>query len=181
MSVNHGTFTRTSTDKLRNITSQYQGELGGEVAIPMTKGGSSEELPCGKAEHPASLQTITRTIMRVLIVEDNAGVRRLLRSALAELSEEIWECCDGADALATYAAHQPEVVLMDIRMPRMDGLAATKQILLFDPSAKVLIMTDYDDDGLRNAAQEAGACGYALKLNLLDLAQQVRSLAAGGV
>jgi DNA-binding NarL/FixJ family response regulator len=119
--------------------------------------------------------------MTVLIVEDNAGVRRLLRSALAELAEDIWECCDGADALAAYAAHQPEVVLMDIRMQRMDGLAATKQILLLDPAAKVLIVTDYDDDALRNAAQEAGACGYALKLNLLDLAQQVRSLAAEGV
>jgi DNA-binding NarL/FixJ family response regulator len=119
--------------------------------------------------------------MTVLIVEDNAGVRRLLRSALAELAEDIWECCDGADALAAYAAHQPEVVLMDIRMQRMDGLAATKQILLFDSSAKVLIVTDYDDDAVRNAAQEAGACGYALKLNLLDLAQQVRSLAAEGV
>lgn len=119
--------------------------------------------------------------MRVLVVEDNAGVRRLLRCALAELSEEIWECSDGADALETYAVHRPEVVLMDIRMPRMDGLAATKQILLFDPSAKVLILTDYDDDALRNAAQKAGACGYALKLNLLDLAQQVRSLAAEGV
>jgi DNA-binding NarL/FixJ family response regulator len=119
--------------------------------------------------------------MKVLIVEDNAGVRRLLRSALAELSGDIRECCDGADALAAYAAHQPEVVLMDIRMPRMDGLAATKQILLFDSSAKVLIVTDYDDDALRNAAQEAGASGYVLKLNLLDLAQQVRSLAAEGV
>jgi DNA-binding NarL/FixJ family response regulator len=69
----------------------------------------------------------------------------------------------------------------EVVMQRMDGLAATKQILLFDPSAKVLIVTDYDDDALRDAAQEAGACGYALKLNLLDLAQQVRSLAAEGV
>ena len=57
-------------------------------------------------------------------------------------------------------------------MERMDGLAATKQILLFDPSAKVLIVTDYDDDPLRNAARGAGACGYALKRNLLDLARQ---------
>lgn len=114
--------------------------------------------------------------MTVLIVEDNAGVRRLLRSALAEIAEDIRECCDGADALAAYAAHQPQVVLMDIRMERMDGLAATKQILLFDPSAKVLIVTDYNDDALRKAAQEAGACGYVLKLNLLDLALQVRSL-----
>jgi CheY-like chemotaxis protein len=136
--------------------------------------------------HPALLQAMTSSLqgqntMRILIVEDNAGVRRLLRSALAELAEEIWECCDGAAALAEYVAHQPDVVLMDIRMQRMDGLAATKQILLFDPSAKVLIVTDYDDDALRNAAREAGACGYALKLNLLDLAQQVRSLAVEGV
>jgi DNA-binding NarL/FixJ family response regulator len=119
--------------------------------------------------------------MTVLIVEDNAGVRRLLRSVLAEIAGEIWECCDGADALAAYKVHQPEVVLMDIRMERMDGLAATKQILLFDPSAKVLIVTDYNDDALRNAAQEAGACGYALKLNLLDLERQVRSLAGEGI
>jgi DNA-binding NarL/FixJ family response regulator len=119
--------------------------------------------------------------MTVLIVEDNAGVRRLLRSVLAEIAGEIWECCDGADALAAYKVHQPEVVLMDIRMERMDGLAATKQILLFDPSAKVLIVTDYNDDALRNAAQEAGACGYALKLNLLDLERQVRTLAGEGI
>jgi CheY-like chemotaxis protein len=119
--------------------------------------------------------------MTILIVEDNAGVRRLLRSVLAEVAEDIWECCDGADALAAYTTHRPEVVLMDIRMERMDGLAATKQILLCDPSAKVLIVTDYNDDALRNAAQEAGACGYALKLNLLDLARQVRSLAGEGI
>jgi CheY-like chemotaxis protein len=114
--------------------------------------------------------------MTVLIVEDNTGVRRLLRSALAEIAEDIWECGDGADALAAYLAHQPDVVLMDIRMPRLDGLAATEQILRFDPSARILMVTDYDDDALRNAAQKAGACGYALKPNLLDLAQLLRSI-----
>jgi CheY-like chemotaxis protein len=118
--------------------------------------------------------------MTILIVEDNAGVRRLLRGVLADVANDIWECRDGADALAAYTAHQPDVVLMDIRMERMDGLAATKQILLFDPSAKVLIVTDYNDDALRNAAQEAGACGYALKLNLLDLTRQARSLVGDG-
>jgi DNA-binding NarL/FixJ family response regulator len=119
--------------------------------------------------------------MTVLIVEDNAGVRRLLRSALAELAEEIWECCDGADALAAYAAHQSQVVLMDIRMHGWMDWPQPNRSWSFDPSAKVLILTDYDDDALRNAAQEAGACGCALKLNLLDLAQQVHSLAAEGV
>jgi DNA-binding NarL/FixJ family response regulator len=117
--------------------------------------------------------------MTVLIVEDHAGVRRLLRTALVGIAEKVWECCDGADALVAYAAHRPQVVLMDIQMERMDGLAATRQILLSDPSAKVLIVTDYNDDALRKAAQESGARGYVLKRNLFDLAQQVCSLAAG--
>jgi CheY-like chemotaxis protein len=119
--------------------------------------------------------------MTILLVEDNAGVRRLLKRAAAEFASEIWECTDGADALAAYAAHRPDVVLMDIRMPRMDGLAATKQIRRSDPSARVVIVTDYDDDELRAAAREAGACGYALKQNLPDLARVVCAVATRNV
>ena len=115
--------------------------------------------------------------MTVLIVEDNAGVRRLLQTAVAGIATTVWDCCDGADALEAYAAHGPDIVLMDIRMPGMDGLAATRQILRFHPLAKIVIVTDYDDDALRGAAREAGACGYALKLNLLDLAPLIRSIA----
>jgi CheY-like chemotaxis protein len=114
--------------------------------------------------------------MTVLIVEDNSGVRRLLRSAVAEVADDVWECSDGAEALAAYTTHQPDIVLMDIRMPGTDGLAATKQILRLDPSARVLVVTDYDDAGLRHAAREAGACAYVLKQNLLDLARLVRSV-----
>jgi DNA-binding NarL/FixJ family response regulator len=65
---------------------------------------------------------------------------------------------------------------MDIRMPRMDGLAATRQILGSHPLAKIVIVTDYDDDALREAAREAGACGYVLKLDLLELAPLIRSI-----
>ena len=115
--------------------------------------------------------------MTVLIVEDNEGVRRLLRSVVAGIADVAWECCDGADALEAYVMHRPDIVLMDIRMPGMDGLAATRQILLTDPSAKIVIVTDYDDDDLRGAAREAGACGYALKRNLLDLVPLIRSTA----
>ena len=61
---------------------------------------------------------------------------------------------------------QPDIVLMDVRMPRMDGLAATRQIREFHPGARVVIVTDYDDEDLRKAAMEAGARGYVLKQNL---------------
>jgi CheY-like chemotaxis protein len=107
--------------------------------------------------------------MKILIVDDNAGMRRLLRRAVPGTASAVWECSDGAEALAAYIERQPDVVLMDIRMPRMDGLTATRQICKFDPSARVVMVTDYDDEDLRTAAQEAGACGYALKQNLTGL------------
>ena len=110
----------------------------------------------------------------VLIVEDHAGVRRLLRDALHEVAAEIWECENGAEALAAYPAHQPDVVLMDLTMPVLDGLSATRQIRHLHPSARIVIVTSYDDEGLRHAAREAGACGYVLKDNLLEIVPQLR-------
>jgi len=115
--------------------------------------------------------------MTVLIVEDNEGVRRLLRTAVEGFAAVTWDCRDGAYALEAYLKYRPDVVLMDMRMPVMDGLAATRQIVRSDPSAKVVIVTDYDDKDLRGAACEAGACGYALKRNLLDLVPLIRSAA----
>ena len=115
--------------------------------------------------------------MTVLIVEDNSSVRRLLRQAVNEIADEIWECGDGTEALPAYAAHRPDVVLMDIRMPNMDGLAAIKRILASDPSARIVMVTDYDDDDLRSAAQAAGACAYVVKLDLSGLAHLVCTIA----
>ena len=74
----------------------------------------------------------------VLIVEHNAGVRRLLRTAVAGIAAVTWDCCDGADALEAFTMHQPDIVLMDIRMPIMDGLAATRQIRLVHPNEVLL-------------------------------------------
>jgi CheY-like chemotaxis protein len=114
--------------------------------------------------------------MTVLIVEDNAAIRRLLRRTFADSATEIWECSDGAAALPLYEQHHPDVVLMDMRMPQMDGLTATRQIRKAHPSARIVIVTDYDDEDLRLAASEAGASGYALKQNLEDLPRIVSSL-----
>ena len=114
--------------------------------------------------------------MTVLIVDDNPGVRRLLRRVVLDTATTVWECTDGAEALAAYAERLPDIVLMDIRMSRMDGLVATRQIRESHPEARVVMVTDYDDEDLRKAASEAGACGYALKQNLTELSSLIRSL-----
>jgi len=117
------------------------------------------------------------TSVNALIVDDNEGIRRLLRRAIREIADPIWECCDGADALKSYIDRRPDIVLMDIRMPIVDGLEATRRILKFDPEARVMIVTDYYDDDLREVALEAGACGYWLKEEVADLPQKLLSIA----
>ena len=108
--------------------------------------------------------------MKILIVDDNASVRRLIRSILPPFASESYECANGADALTTYQAQRPDVVLMDTRMNEMDGIQATERIKAADRGARILIVTDYNDEELRRAAMRAGACGYVLKYNLLELA-----------
>lgn len=105
----------------------------------------------------------------LLIVEDNAGMRGLIRSVVADLCEAVAECDDGALAQAAYSECRPDWVFMDIRMPVLDGLAATARIRDAHPEARVVIVTDYDDAKLRRAARLAGACAYVLKDDLWEL------------
>ncbi len=105
----------------------------------------------------------------VLIVDDNPSVRRLLRMLLSGVASEIWEAADGPECVRRYAEVEPGVVLMDVRMPKMDGLEATRQILQGHPKAKVWILTDQDDADMRSAAAEAGACGFISKQDLTGL------------
>ena len=105
----------------------------------------------------------------MLIVENNRSIRRVIRSVVSRVAEQIYECEDGADAQAAYLQHQPDFVLMDISMKGVDGLTATRQIRKADPRARVIIVTNYDEQDLREEASRAGACGYVLKENLLEL------------
>lgn len=107
--------------------------------------------------------------MKLLIVEDNPAMRRLLRRMLADLAEEVTECSDGKEVLDTYTRFQPDWVLMDIEMAEIDGICATRQLIAAFPEAKVVTVTNYDDRVLRTQAQQAGACGYVLKDDLLEL------------
>ena len=114
-------------------------------------------------------------MMTVLIVEDNAKMRRMLKSLVADLASAVHECSDGAEALAAYAVHRPDWVLMDVMMSETDGITATREIHQAFPQARIVIITNYDDDDLRQAATEAGACGFVLKENLLEVLTLMQS------
>ena len=112
----------------------------------------------------------------VMLVEDSAVMRALIRSVVEGASAAVHECADGETALVEYARVRPDWVLMDLRMGGMDGLATTRAIRESDPLARVIIVTEYGDEGSRRAALAAGASGFVLKQNLLELP----ALLAGG-
>ena len=107
--------------------------------------------------------------MKLLIIDDSSQMRREVKLFVRDLAEEISECSDGAEALAAYAAAQPDWVLMDIVMTGMDGLTATRKLKATHPEARIVILTSYDDAELRTAAQSAGACDYVTKENLNEV------------
>src|SRR5882724_3674175 len=107
--------------------------------------------------------------MRLLIVEDNYQMRRLIKRIVGDTAEAIFECGDGSEALAAYRAHQPDWVLMDIEMKRLDGISATRQIKAAFPEARIVIVSEYDHPDWRDEARSAGAYQYVLKENLGEL------------
>ena len=106
---------------------------------------------------------------RILIVDDQQPIRELLKMTLDGLAEVVGECCDGSEALDAYRLHSPDWVLMDLMMPQVDGIAATREIKSDYPAAKIIIVTSHESAVMREAAEKAGACAYVLKENLLDL------------
>ncbi|MGO8957977.1 MAG: response regulator [Streptosporangiaceae bacterium] len=120
--------------------------------------------------------------IRVLVVDDQELVRAGFSVILtaADGISVVAEAGDGEAAVAQAAAHQPDVVLMDIRMPGMDGLEATKMITRASPAPKVVILTTFDLDDYVYAALRAGASGFLLKDSPRgDLIAAVRIAASG--
>ena len=104
-------------------------------------------------------------------------MRTLIRSLVEEIGSTVHECEDGASALDLYARIRPDWVLMDIQMSGMDGIAATRAIRHSDPRARVIIVTEHGQEQYRRAAEAAGACGFVLKENLLELPSRSSSKA----
>ncbi len=127
--------------------------------------------------------TEEKTEVRIVVADDHLVVREGLRFMLEEADEGfvlVGDAGDGASALDVVGKVQPDVVLMDLRMPGMDGLEAIKRIRATWPHIVVLILTTYNEDDLMIRGLQAGACGYLLKdTDRATLFRAIRAAAHG--
>jgi len=120
--------------------------------------------------------------MKVLIVDDDPLIRKSLSLMLAREADItiLGTATNGAEALALCKGEQPDVVLMDIRMPTMDGIAATRLIKQDYPQVRIMMLTTFDDKPNIQQALAAGADGYLLKTDeIAAIAGKLRPLVAG--
>lgn len=121
-------------------------------------------------------------MITILLVDDHPVVREGLRGMLAAEDDltVVAEAGGAAEAVAAVRAHEPDVVLMDLRMPGGDGVEATARVLAQRPATRVVVLTTYDTDADILRAVEAGAAGYLLKdASRAELAQAIRAAARG--
>ena len=121
-------------------------------------------------------------MIRVIVVDDQAvirvGVARILGPD--DGFEVVAECEDGDEVVAAVAAHRPDVVVMDVRMRRLDGVSATRALVAAGDPPPVLVLTTFDDDDALWGALDAGAAGFVLKdASAEDLIAAVRAVAGG--
>jgi DNA-binding NarL/FixJ family response regulator len=109
-------------------------------------------------------------MIRILLAEDHHLVRKGIRSLLEHVDgfEVVAEAEDGHAAVEAAGEHRPDVVVMDINMPRLNGIQATSQLTALGVGAKVVILSMYSDEGLVRQALMAGAVGYVLKRSITD-------------
>jgi DNA-binding NarL/FixJ family response regulator len=120
--------------------------------------------------------------VRVLVVDDDDLMRAGLRSVLSsdDTIEVVGEAHDGRDAVGRAPRLAPDVVLMDVRMPQLDGIAATAQLIAAAPEARVLIVTTFEHDEYVFGALKAGASGFLLKrTSPEDLIAAIHTVASG--
>lgn len=118
-----------------------------------------------RREHDVSTDASTRTQFRIVVVDDVEWVRSMLTELLEELSgvEVCGTASDGDEAVGVVLAQRPDLVLMDLKMPRVDGITAAKDILARWPEAKIVLNSAYGDAALVEAALAAGISGYVTK------------------
>ena len=128
------------------------------------------------------METERKPIIRVMVVDDHAVVRNGIRFSLLAFDhiELVSEASSGQEALRLCGEVQPDVVLMDLKMPGLDGIAATRAIRERHPQVQVVALTSFQEASLVQEALQAGAIGYLLKnISSDELADAIRAAHAG--
>jgi two-component system, chemotaxis family, chemotaxis protein CheY len=115
--------------------------------------------------------------LKLLIVDDNLRMRSIVRNILEDVFDTVHEIDDGEQALEIYKNVLPDWVIMDIKMNTIDGITATQNIKAIYPNARIIILTNFPDRELKDAAIKAGANDYVLKDNLMELRTIIASAA----
>ncbi len=108
--------------------------------------------------------------MKVMIVDDNKGMREMIRAAACTEHDSVMECSNGAEAVDAYATFRPDYVLMDVEMGIMDGFIASEKIFDKDKNAHIIFVTDHNTSAFRMKAKKLHAKGFVWKENLHEIA-----------
>ena len=118
---------------------------------------------------------------KVLVVEDYEDTREFMKFLLQDYGFDVAEATNGYEALESVKRQVPDLILMDISMPGMDGLTATRQIHERLPHTRVILLTNYGDPDLARHALDVGASGFVLKVYAsTELVQAIRMVLGGG-
>jgi NarL family two-component system response regulator LiaR len=120
--------------------------------------------------------------IKILLAEDHAVVRESIREALTREPEFtiVGEACNGDEAVSLARGLKPDVIIMDVAMPGLNGIEATKQIKSFQPGVSILVLTAYDDEQYIFSVLSAGAAGYLLKdVGVADLVEAIKTVYKG--
>ncbi len=116
--------------------------------------------------------------MRLLVVDDAPYMLKVFRDILEAYGCDVYEAVNGEEALDKYAIVKPDIVLMDILMPKLDGVSATKKILEENPHAKIVVISAVEKNGLEKECLDAGAKTFIMKpFKINDLLSSINSLA----
>ncbi len=118
-------------------------------------------------------------LLKLLVVDDHAGFRQTVRQIFEAMKMEITEASSGEEAVTMFAAQRSDWVVMDMRMPGMGGVKATEAICKLDPTARVIVISQFTETEFSEQAMRAGALAFVAKENIAQLVSLINAPPAG--